>query len=498
MFQGSKTIKELNYGTFPFDPAKIDFVFLTHAHTDHAGLIPKLIKMGFEGPIYTTAGTRGLLTYMLPDSAYIQEMEVDRFNRRNRQRGKATVEPIYTHRHVEQCLRQIRVVDYGSWFELDRLRVRFWNAGHILGAASIELEVPTDDPISPISRLLFSGDIGPDHKLFHPDPEAPQDVDYLICESTYGGRRRVDVSPVKRRALLAREINDAMEAGGALIIPAFAVERTQELLLDLSYLLSSGDIPCLPVFLDSPLAIKVTRVFSEHAGDLEDVTSRTVPFGHSSFHFTETVEESKAIARFSGGVIIVAASGMCDAGRIRHHLKNHLWRPKSTVLLVGYQAQGTLGSLLEQGAKKVRIQGEEIKVRARIRTLDTYSGHADGDGLINWVQERLPIKQAIFLTHGSAAALEAMREHLTAKKIPSARLIVPALDDEFDLTSIEEGPRQNKGARRLDPKVVGKPDWHNSLAQLTLDIRSSLDRVSNDKKRTAILENLRQALERDK
>ena len=498
MFQGSKTIKELNYGAFPFDPAKIDFVFLTHAHTDHAGLMPKLIKLGFEGPIYTTAGTNGLLTYMLPDSAYIQEMEVDRLNRRNRQRGKAIVEPIYNHGHVDQCLSQIRAVDYDHWLELDQLRARFWNAGHILGAASIELEVPTGDPAAPVSRLLFSGDIGPDHKLFHPDPEAPHNVDYLICESTYGGRRRVDVSPIKRRALLAREINDAMKAGGALIIPAFAVERTQELLLDLSYLLNSGDIPNLPVFLDSPLAIKVTSVFAEHADDLEDVASRTAPFGHSSFHFTETVEESKAIARFSGGVIIVAASGMCDAGRIRHHLKNHLWRPKSTVLLVGYQAEGTLGRLLEQGAKKVKIQGEEIDVRARIHTLDTYSGHADGDGLIDWVRERLPVKQAIFLTHGGAAALKAMFEQLTAQELSSARLIIPALDDEFDLTLIEDGPQQSKGIRRLDPRVVDKPDWHNDLAQLTLDIRTCLDNVSSNKKRTAILKGLRQALERDK
>jgi len=496
MFQGSKTIKELNYGAFPFDPAKIDFVFLTHAHTDHAGLMPKLIKLGFEGRIYTTAGTQGLLTYMLPDSAYIQEMEVDRLNRRNRQRGKAVVEPVYNHVHVEQCLSQIHTVDYGGWLEIGQLRARFWNAGHILGAASIELEVPTGDPAPSVLRLLFSGDIGPDHKLFHPDPEAPHNVDYLICESTYGGRSRVDVSPSKRRALLANEINDAMKAGGALIIPAFAVERTQELLLDLSYLLSSGDIPCLPVFLDSPLAIKVTSVFAEHADDLEDVAARIAPFGHSSFHFTETVEESKAIARFSGGVIIVAASGMCDAGRIRHHLKNHLWRPQSTVLLVGYQAEGTLGRLLEQGTKKVKIQGEEIEVRARIRTLDTYSGHADGDSLVEWVRERQPVNQGIFLTHGGTAALKAMREELIAQKLLSKRLMIPALDDEFDLTSIEEGPQQDKGARRLDPAVVDKPDWHNDLAQLTLDIRASLDKVSTDKKRTAILKDLRQALGR--
>jgi len=423
-------------------------------------------------------------------------MEVDRLNRRNRQRGKATVDPIYDHSHVEQCLSQIRTIDYDSWFELGQIKIRFWNAGHILGAASIELEVPTGDPGAPITRLLFSGDIGPDYKLFHPDPDAPHDVDYLFCESTYGGRTRVDATPIERRARLAHEINDAMKAGGALIIPAFAVERTQELLLDLSYLLKSGEIPCVPVFLDSPLAIKVTSVFAALADDLEDVAMRSAPFDHPSFHFTETVEESKAIARFSAGVIILAASGMCDAGRIRHHLKNHLWRAQSTVLLVGYQAEGTLGRLLEQGTKHVKIQGESIEVRARIRTLDTYSGHADGDGLVEWVRGRLPVNQAIFLTHGSSVSLAALRDELVARSVPVERIIIPELDDDFDLKPLGGGPLRSKGAKRLDPSVIDKPDWHNDLAQLTLDIRTSLDKVANDKKRLAMLADLRCALNR--
>ena len=498
MFQGSKTIKELNYGDFPFDPAKIDFVLLTHAHTDHAALLPKLVRLGFEGPIYTTAGSRGLLTYMLPDSAYIQEMEVDRLNARNRQRGKATVSPIYNQHDVAQCLSQIRSVDYGNWLDLGALRARFWNAGHILGAASIELEIPADGTADATRSFLFSGDIGPDYKLFHPDPQAPQAVDYLICEATYGGRNRIDDSPVERRSRLAKEINRAMEAGGALIIPAFAVERTQELLLDLSDLLTNGDIPHVPVFLDSPLAIKVTSVFAEHADDLEDVGQHAAaPFDHPSFHFTETVDESKAIARFSGGVIILAASGMCDAGRIRHHLKNHLWRSQSTVLLVGYQAEGTLGRLLEQGAKNVKIQGEEIKVRASIRTLDTYSGHADGDGLLEWVDARLPVKRAIFLTHGGGTALRAMRDALVARNLSPESLIIPQLDDEFDLTAAGKTLQRQDIVRRIDPAEIDKPDWHNDMAQLTLDIRARLDKVKNDKKRAALLRGLRQALERN-
>ncbi|WP_286828054.1 MULTISPECIES: MBL fold metallo-hydrolase RNA specificity domain-containing protein [Kordiimonas] len=492
MFQGPKSVKELNYGDFPFNPAEIDFVLLTHAHTDHAGMLPKLTKYGFTGPIYTTSGSRDLLTYMLPDSAHIQEMEVSRLNRRNRQRGRDEVEPIYTGEDVEACLGQIRAVDYEAWCELDGVRARFWNAGHILGAASVELEVTHEEGRT--ERMLFSGDIGPDHKLFHPDPEAPSGLDYLFMESTYGGRERADLAPKERRALLAHEINEALKGGGALVIPAFAVERTQELLLDIAFLLKSGDIPCVPVFLDSPLAIRVTSVFADHACSLEDVDCSGSLFNHSSFHFTETVEESKSIARFKGNMIILAASGMCDAGRIRHHLKDHLWRPQSTVLLVGYQAEGTLGRLLEQGKKRVKIQGEEIEVRANIRTIDTYSGHADHNGLMEWVKERLPVRRNIFLCHGSAQSLEAMRAALVESGIPDDQLIVPQLDDDYTLEDGKEVPKLNRVIRRLDPAAVEKPDWHNDLAALTLDLRRQLEAVKSDQQRKELLARLKELL----
>ncbi|WP_020400367.1 MBL fold metallo-hydrolase [Kordiimonas gwangyangensis] len=493
MFQGPKTLKELNYGAFPFDPAQLDFVLLTHAHTDHAGLLPKLTKNGFTGPIYMTSGTRDLLAYMLPDSAYIQEMEVGRLNRRNRQRGHEEVEPIYTAEDVEVCLSQIRTIDYEHWLDLGGVQARFWNAGHILGAASIELEVGDGEGRQ---RFLFSGDIGPDNKLFHPDPEAPNEVDFLICEATYGGRYRENVPPEERRAMLAREINAAMKAGGALVIPAFAVERTQELLLDIAYLLGRGDIPSVPVFLDSPLAIRVTSVFSDHRDDLRDIGKGRSPFEHSSFHFTETVDESKAIARFSGNSIILAASGMCDAGRIRHHLMNHLWRPQSTVLLVGYQAEGTLGRLLEQGKKRVKIQGEDIEVRARIRTLDTYSGHADHDGILAWIRERLPVRRALFLTHGNPEALSAMREALLVERFPEDLLIIPALDDDYDLDGVGARPKRTGLIKRLPPEAVCASDWHNDLAELTLNLRARLEAAGSDKERRQILGDLERALNR--
>lgn len=495
MFQGSKTIKELNYGSFPFDPKAINFVLLTHAHIDHAGLLPKLVKHGFKGPIYATDGSRDLLTYMLPDSAYIQEMEVDRLNRRNLQRGKPAVKPMYTNDDVTECLCRFRPINYEEWCDLGPIRARLWNAGHILGAASIEVEIQDDKSDSTSLNIVFSGDIGPDHKAFHPDPDAPKGTDYLICESTYGGRQRSNATPAERRLLLAQEVNGALEAGGNLVIPAFAVERTQELLLDLSHLLNSGDIPSVPVFIDSPLAIKVTSVFAEHAPNLEDVEKPAKPFNHPSFHFTESVDQSKAIARFSGGSIILAASGMCDAGRIRHHLKNNLWRSQSTVLLVGYQAEGTLGRMLEQGKKQVKIQGDEIEVKARIRTLDTYSGHADGAGLIQWIQERMPVRHQIFLTHGSQEALQGLKTDLISSDLPRQQVTIPQLDDEYDLSALGSKTIHPKIAQRVDPKIVDKPDWHNELAQLTLDIRARLEQAANDKQRVDMLLKLKHSFD---
>lgn len=492
LFQGAKTVKELNYRPLPFDAKQIDFALLTHAHTDHTALVPKLIKAGFEGPVYTTPATRDLVQYMLPDSGYIQEFEVERLNWRNRQRGRPTVEPIYTRKEAEKAVHQIRTLDYEDWLEPNNgVRIRFWNAGHILGSASIEIEVlDGKDWI----RLLFSGDLGPDYKLFHEAPNAPSGFDYVFCESTYGGRVRQDVSVADRRAILAREINDAMDAKGNLIIPSFAVERSQELLLDIAYLLRHEVIPCTSVFLDSPLAIKITSVFAEHSHELQNTDGGIMPFAHPRFHFTETVEESKSIARFTAGVIIMAASGMCDAGRIRHHLKNHLWRKQSTVLLVGYQAEGTLGSLLEAGVKTVKIQGDAIQVRARIRKIDVYSGHADGDGLLDWVRDRQPIRQGLFLIHGSQESLHCMRESLKDDGFPTDKIIVPALDDEFKLHISGKTTKVRAVKRRLEAAVLSQPDWHNDLAQLSLDIRKSLEESTDDKQRAMILRQLKKVI----
>jgi len=498
MFQGSKTLKELNYGAFPFDPSKIDFVLLTHAHTDHSGLVPKLVKRGFRGSIFATKGTFDLLTFMLPDSAYIQESEVERLNRRNTQRGRPAVAPMYTAEDVDVALKAFSVVEYEVWREVgEGVRARFWNAGHILGAASIEVEVVTEQRTPRVARLLFSGDIGPQHKLFHPGPEAPANVDYLCCESTYGGRKRVEARPARRREILGREVSAALKRGGNLLIPAFAVERTQELLLDLSMLFDSGALPKVPVFLDSPLAIKATRVFVKNAERLEDTAQVPDLFRRPNIRFTESVEESKLIGCFTGGAIIIAGSGMCDAGRIRHHLKQNLWRGEATVLLVGYQAPGTLGSLLAHGVPAVKIQGEDVRVNATIRQIDVYSGHADHDQLLAWLRARLPVKGAIFLTHGEDDALNALREALAGNGVPLERIVIPQLDDVVDLAGGGSQVEFRPVPHRLSRESLRGGDWHNDLAAFSLNLRERLENAADDKARGIILRRVKRALEEE-
>jgi metallo-beta-lactamase family protein len=495
LFQGSKTLKELNYRPFPFDPKRIDFVLLTHAHIDHAGLLPRLIKEGFAGPVYMTEGTKDLLTFMLPDSGHIQEIEVEHLNERKRQWDVPAVEPIYTRADAEDAIRRFETIAYETWIEpADGVRARFWNAGHILGSASIELELSCGRE-QRVLRILFSGDIGPEHKLFHADPKAPEKFDYVVMESTYGGRTRTKASPEHRRMLLAQEVKQALRADGVLLIPAFAAERTQELLCDLIRLQESGGIPRVPVFLDSPLAIQVTKVFESHIGELEDLGGRKSLLHNPAIVPTLTADESKRINGFSGSAIIMAASGMCEAGRIRHHLKHWLWRREATVLLAGFQAQGTLGRILADGASEVKIQGTEIAVRATIRQTDLYTGHADRDELVAWICGRQPIKRAVYLTHGEDNDIDALREAIAAAGLDKGRIIAPVLDDEIELTGEGPMPRARTAPRRLDPEVVGRPDWHNELAQISLDIKSQLDMAADDRSRNIILRRLRRALE---
>ncbi len=493
MFQGSKTEKELNYRPFPFEPGRIDAVLLSHAHIDHSGLLPKLVRHGFSGAIHATPATADLAGVMLPDSAHIQEIEVEQLNRRRVRRDRETVSPIYGTGDVEACLRLFRPQPYVAWFAvLPGVRARFWNAGHLLGSASVEIEVAQPDA-SPL-RLLFSGDIGPDYKLMHPDPEAPSGLDYVICESTYGDRDRMDATADRRRKLLCEEVKAAMHPHGVLLIPSFAVERAQELISDLGRLMAEGVLPPIPIYVDSPLATRATHVFADHHKELEEGAVLMQGLRSHNLHFTETREQSMALDRVRGFHIVIAASGMCEAGRIRHRLKNWLWRDEATLLFTGFQAVGTLGRILQDGARSVRIQGEEFTVRARIRTLDLYSGHADGPELAQWIAARLPIRHEVFLVHGEEAAMAGLAERLAAVVEPT-KVLRPALDETFALTPGGSRRMVRATAPRIPPEQVGRLDWHNDVSRLLLEISEELRACADEKSRRVLIRRLQRALE---
>jgi metallo-beta-lactamase family protein len=496
LFQGPKTLKALNYAVFPFRPADIAAVLLTHAHIDHSGLLPKLVREGFRGSILATPGTIDLCSYLLPDAGSIQESEVIALNRRNAARGRSAVSPIYTQADAIASLDAFRPIAYETWGEvMPGVRARYWNAGHLLGSASIELEFAGEGLSGQPLRVLASGDIGPDAKLLQPEPEAPAGFDYVISESTYGDVDRPPTTSQARRQRLAAEVRDAAAAKGAMLIPAFAVERTQELIVDLIDLMERGEVPTAPIFLDSPLAIRATEVFRQHSASLDSDIDLDRVLNSPHLRPTATVDESKAIAKLTGFHIIIAASGMCDAGRIRHHLKRWLWNSRGTVLLVGFQAHGTLGRFLEDGAKAVRIQGEEIKVAARIRRIDEYSGHADGPELARWIAARRPVQRGVFLVHGEEPALAGLAERIAGRTIPAAQVFRPILDDIYELSTSAPTPMDVTHRRRLAPEAVVALDWHNDMSKLILDINDRIEAAADDRARGVIIRKLRRALD---
>jgi metallo-beta-lactamase family protein len=482
LFQGPRTIEALNRDPFAFDPRKIDAVLLTHAHMDHSGLIPRLTAEGFRGTIWCTAATADLLSVMLPDGARIQEYEAARRYRRADRADEPAVRPLYTSVDADKAIELTRPVDLEEQFEpAPGFQARLWNAGHILGSASIEL-------FAGGTRMLFSGDLGPEHKSFHLDPRAPRKLDHIFCESTYGDRDRDTVTIAQRRSLLEAEVKLALARRGNLVIPTFALERTQELLLDLAHLINEGRIDNSQVFIDSPLASRATAIFREHKAELEDLGGEEI-FRHPSFHFVERVEESIRLNSVSGAIVL-AASGMCEAGRIRHHLLHNLPQEKSTILFVGFQAQGTLGRTILDGARRVRISGRDVAVRAQVRRIDGYSAHADREELIAWMKARRPVLGSLFLTHGEIGAIEALRED-AEKFLPS--VIVPEIGESYELPA--EAPARRIATGRTDLRNALSRDWQNDYADLAVNLRRKLRALDNDAQRAEAVARMRDVLD---
>jgi metallo-beta-lactamase family protein len=483
LFQGSRSLEALNVGPFGFDPRRVAAVVLTHAHIDHSGLLPKLVAQGFAGDIWCTPATRDLLEFMLADSGRIQEMEAERHNRRRDRAGARTFEPLYTERDAMKAWELCKPAELCDWFEpTPGFRTRLWNAGHVLGSASVELQAAG-------VRMVLSGDIGPEFKAFHADPGAPAGVDHVVCESTYGGRERQKLTVEERRTTLQAEVVGALARGGNLVIPTFALERTQELLLDLAVLRREGRIPKVPVFIDSPLASRLTGVFARYGAELEGTDDGAI-FGDPAFHFVRDTAESIRLNSMSGA-IIMAGSGMCEGGRIRHHLLHNLSRRDSTVLFVGFQAQGTLGRVILDGAQMARISGNDVEVRAQIRRIDSYSAHADGGELLEWVAERAPISGTLFLDHGEPEGMEAMRRELQ-KREPGLNLRLPRIGEKYELPAGAPARRLTTGDRAAQG-AVGR-DWQNAYAELVTGLKTELARVPETRRQEAV-ERLRQVLQ---
>ena len=429
MFQGGKDLNRLNYQDFAFNPREVDFLILTHAHIDHCGLLPKLVKKGFRGNIYTTPATADLLPIMLADAAFIQEKETEHENRRRQRTGLPAREPLYRTEDAENVTPLIAPLAYNEFLRVsEEVTFRFRDAGHVIGSAMVELflaDLPDgateDTSRKQETKVVFSGDLGQWDVPIIEDPSLLKNADYVFMESTYGDRLHGERRP--RRELLLEAVKRTYQRGGKLLIPAFALERTQELLYMLSELKNrESDFPAIKIYLDSPLAIKITKVFRDHP-ELYDEEARArndSPFDFPGLITTETAAESMRINSSEEPCIVIAGSGMCTAGRIRHHLKHGLWDKRNTVLFVGYQAPGTLGRVILDGAKQVRMMGLEIAVAAEIMRIGSFSAHADRDDLIRWLEAFQQKPEKVFLIHGEGKVQDGFAELLRKRGFNTA------------------------------------------------------------------------------
>ena len=484
-----------------FSPSYIDYVLVTHAHIDHSGRIPLLVKEGFSGPIYTTRLTAQLLSIMLRDSAHIQESDAQWQNQKGKRAGREEVEPLYTLTDAEEALQLLNTQEYGQIFELcEGVKVRFCDAGHLLGSSCVEIWA-TENGVT--KKLVFSGDLGNVDQPVIRDPSFVTEADYVIMESTYGDRNHQP--PESYTEALAALIDDVFSKGGNIVIPSFAVGRTQELLYFLREIKNEGMVKSVPNFtvcVDSPLAAEATKIYAgDLHGYLDEEAIAVLQGGDNLFTFpgltlTQSTEESKALNMDKSSKIIISASGMCDAGRIRHHLKHNLWRPECAVVFVGYQGEGTLGRRLLEGAKSVKLFGEEIAVRARILNFPGLSSHADRDHLMDWIGHFSPKPDQVFVVHGDSEITDLFANDLNERGIPAH---APLYEEVYDLLGnrmlakgvVLESKRTTGGASAPSAAFLRLQDVSKDLADLI-----SRSRGRSNKDLSKLADQLRQIMDK--
>jgi metallo-beta-lactamase family protein len=470
LFQGGKQMESRNWEDWAFDPEEIEALFLTHAHIDHSGRIPKLVRDGFAGQIITSPPTAELCQIMLLDSAHVQEMDAEWQNRKNKRQGKGDVKPLYTSEDAEASLKLFSPVERDRVIEVESgVKARLRNAGHILGSSVLELWV--EEKSEPL-KIVFSGDLGKKNQLIVRDPHEIFDADYLFIESTYGNRKHRSFEDSKNELLEA--VRYSVSYGEKVIIPAFAVERTQEILYILGEFYRDKLLPDIPIYLDSPLAIKATEIFRKNKKYYDEEAQAIVnegydPFDMPNLRFTESTRESMAINEKAGSAIIIAGSGMCTAGRIKHHLKHNLWRKGASIVIVGFQAKGTTGRKIVEGAKHVKIFRENVAVKAKVFTIGGFSAHADQDDLLEWVGH-FESKPRVFVVHGEATASEAL-----AKKIYerfNLETHIPRWKQRFALK-----PRE--ATYEEPPTEEALPDMQTSILKNIIDLENELKALKN-------------------
>ena len=463
MYQGAAQDEWENSAPFAFDPQEIDFMLLTHAHIDHSGRIPKLYNEGFRGKIYATKATCDLCSIMLPDSGHIQEMENEWQNRKRTRKGLDPEPPLYTAQDAIKTQEIFEPIKYDEIIDIDdNLHVRFNDAGHMLGSAVIEIWA---DENGKRTKAVFTGDLGNNDIPLLSEPTMIDDADYLVMESTYGGR--LHNRDENKAYEFLRIVSETLDKGGTVVIPSFAVGRTQEILYELNTLKETiqdeefkkefETLMKAPVYVDSPLAISATEIFQDNMDLFDEETQAVIKSGDNplefpGLQFTRTAEESKELNSKDESAIIISASGMCEVGRIKHHLKHHIWNPNSTILFVGYQAEGTLGRKIVDGAEKVKIFGEEIAVNARIEYLEGYSGHADQEWLLNFIYSFLKKPKTIFLVHGEPEGQITLKQKIQGTtQIP---VIIPEYGEQYELDEKVERLGRVKEAKSRERRYI--------------------------------------------